>query len=151
MDTSIVNEERGAMKVVTVWEGNHLRKEAASWCGGRHASSSPSPFTHDLCPSPHKQGFPEKSLLQLASPETLSHLEGAGLAIWNSPQALGQLVSLADCTVSAHTSAFTCTPGWMEKKGLTPASASPLYRAASRSFLQHKRNEIPLARLPLAA
>lgn len=102
MDTSIVNEERGAMKVVTVWEGNHLRKEVASWGGGWHASSSPSPFTHDLCPSPHKQGFPEKSLLQLASPETLSHLEGTGLAVWNSPQALGQLVSLADCTVCPH-------------------------------------------------
>lgn len=34
----------------------------------------------------------------------------------------------------------------MGKKGLKPASVGLLYRAASRSFLPHKRNEIELAR-----
>lgn len=46
---------------------------------------------------------------------------------------------------------FHLSTGQDGKEGLKPASASLLYRAASRSFFQHKRNEIQLSRLLAAA
>lgn len=93
----------------------------------------------------HEQGSPQKSPpLHLASPETPSVGKHC-LALWNSPEQfhvvrsqLRLLVSSADTTSPVPRSLLPPEHlGCTGKKGLKPASTSlsPLYRAASRSFL----------------
>lgn len=129
---------------MTAWDGNQLRKEVE---GGNHKSL--------LLPShmSYEQG-PQRSLLPCSWPPRDPPHWGA--LPWSPPHRvsryptqaqLSPLTSSADTPHGCPNLCFCQSTRLDGKKGLKPASVGLLYRAASRSFLQHKRNEIELARL----
>ena len=128
------------------------------------ASPSP-PFTQAVGTTFHEKGPPgTPPLLHVVSPRhpPIGGRGGIAVVIWNSPKwsriVLSQLcflVSLADNVPWVPRPLLHPSPGLDGKEGVKAckcASVSLWDRAAaSRSFLQHKRNEIQLAQLLRAA